>query len=60
MGGQTAQFAFGEVRMATTFAELSFNATLAALPAAVSGVSLVVPPRLIRGSTRIQFVIVRS
>ncbi len=55
MGGQTSQFSFDEVRFATTFAELSGNATLAAPPAPVSSLWLSASPTPFARSTRIRF-----
>lgn len=55
MGGQTSKFTFDEVRFATSFAELSSNATLAVPPTANSNLSLSASPSPFMGSSRIQF-----
>lgn len=55
MGGQTSQFTFDEVRFATTFAELSSNATLAVPHSSASSLALAASPSPFTGSTRIRF-----
>jgi FlgD Ig-like domain len=54
MGGQTSQFSFDEVRFATTFAELSFDATLAAPPPAANLAFSAVPSPF-TGATTLRF-----
>jgi hypothetical protein len=55
LGGQTSRFSFDEIRLATTFIELSYNQALAVPPATAPSLRIATGPNPVASSTTVWF-----